>query len=68
MSCAPIKRLGIPRFDDSIDWGNILYYITGPFFALLNWLKTQIGSFGWAILASPCSSEAAAHPALQSEL
>lgn len=45
------KTSGVPRFDDSIDWGNILYYITRPFFALLNWLKTQIGSFGWAILA-----------------
>ncbi len=45
------KADGVPRFDDSIDWGNILYYITRPFFALLNWLKTQIGSFGWAILA-----------------
>jgi len=45
------KAAGIPRFDDSIDWGNILYYITRPFFALLNWLKTQIGSFGLAILA-----------------
>lgn len=45
------KKSGIPRFDDSIDWGNILYYITRPFFALLNWLKTQIGSFGLAILA-----------------
>ena len=45
------KDGGVPRFDDSIDWGNILYYITRPFFALLNWLKTQIGSFGWAILA-----------------
>jgi len=45
------EEVGVPRFDDSIDWGNILYYITRPFFALLNWLKTQIGSFGWAILA-----------------
>jgi len=45
------QEAGIPRFEDSIDWGNILYYITRPFFALLNWMKTQIGSFGWAILA-----------------
>lgn len=45
------QAAGIPRFDDSIDWGNILYYITRPFFALLNWLQGQIGSFGWAILA-----------------
>ncbi|MEL7482409.1 MAG: membrane protein insertase YidC, partial [Pseudomonadota bacterium] len=42
---------GIPRFDDSIDWGNILYYVTRPFFALLNWLQVQLGSFGLAILA-----------------
>ncbi len=42
---------GVPRFDDSIDWGNILYYITRPVFSLLNWLKGQIGSFGLAILA-----------------
>ncbi len=45
------KKAGVPRFDDSIDWGNILYYITRPFFSLLNWLKAQIGSFGLAILA-----------------
>ena len=45
------KDAGVPRFDDSIDWGNILYYITRPFFALLNWLNSQLGSFGLAILA-----------------
>lgn len=45
------ETAGIPRFDDSIDWGNILYYITRPFFALLNWLQGQLGSFGLAILA-----------------
>ncbi|MGB2219106.1 MAG: membrane protein insertase YidC [Henriciella sp.] len=45
------QRAGIPRFEDSIDWGNILYYVTRPFFAILNWLKTQIGSFGLAIMA-----------------
>lgn len=45
------ESTGIPRFDDSIDWGNILYYITRPFFSLLNWLQNQLGSFGLAILA-----------------
>lgn len=45
------EAAGVPRFDDSIDWGNILYYITRPFFALLNWLQGQLGSFGLAILA-----------------
>ena len=45
------KEAGIPRFDDAIDWGNILYYITKPLFTLLNWLKSNLGSFGLAILA-----------------
>ncbi len=45
------EEAGIPRFEDSIDWGNILYYITKPVFSALNWLKSQIGSFGLAILA-----------------
>ncbi len=44
------KAAGIPRFDDAIDWGSFEYYISRPFFALLNWLKGQLGSFGLAIL------------------
>ncbi|MEL7453064.1 MAG: membrane protein insertase YidC, partial [Pseudomonadota bacterium] len=43
-------ELGLPRFDDAIDWG-ILYFLTKPFFSALLWLKAQIGSFGLAILA-----------------
>ncbi|MEQ9315660.1 MAG: membrane protein insertase YidC [Henriciella sp.] len=42
---------GVPRFEDAIDWGNILYYITKPLFALLSWLEGKVGTFGWAILA-----------------
>ena len=42
---------GIPRFEDAIDWGNILYYITKPLFSLLRWLESHVGSFGLAILA-----------------
>ena len=42
---------GIPRFDDAIDWGNILYYITKPLFSLLYWLEQNLGTFGLAILA-----------------
>lgn len=42
--------LGIPRFDDAIDWG-IFYFLTKPFFAALVFLKGYVGSFGWAILA-----------------
>lgn len=45
------EAAGIPRFDDSIDWGSILYFITRPLFGLLNWLNSLIGSFGLAILA-----------------
>jgi len=42
---------GIPRFEDAIDWGNILYYVTKPLFSLLYWLEHNLGTFGWAILA-----------------
>lgn len=43
-------ELGIPRFDDAIDWG-ILFFLTKPFFAALVFLKGFVGSFGLAILA-----------------
>jgi len=42
--------LAIPRFDDAIDWG-FFYFLTKPFFAALVFLKSHVGSFGWAILA-----------------
>lgn len=42
---------GLPRFDDAIDWGSFEYYISRPFFALLNWLNGKLGSFGLGILA-----------------
>ena len=42
---------GVPRFEDAIDWGNILYYITKPLFSLLYWLEQNLGTFGLAILA-----------------
>ncbi|WP_300379934.1 membrane protein insertase YidC [Henriciella sp.] len=45
------KDAGIPRFEDAIDWGNILYYITKPLFSLLYWLEQNVGTFGFAILA-----------------
>ncbi len=44
------EEFGIPRFDDAVDWG-FLYFLTKPFFTVLLWLKGQLGSFGWAILA-----------------
>ena len=42
---------GVPRLEDAIDWGNILYYITKPLFSLLRWLEGMVGTFGLAILA-----------------
>lgn len=41
---------GIPRFGDAIDWGNLLYYLTKGLFFVLDWLKSILGSFGWAII------------------
>jgi len=43
------KTLGIPRFDDAIDWG-FLYFLTKPFFSIIVWLNSVLGSFGLAIL------------------
>ena len=45
------EEAGVPRFEDAIDWGNILYYITKPLFSLLRWLEGMVGTFGLAILA-----------------
>ena len=42
--------LGIPRMVDAIDWG-FFFFLTKPFFYVLEWLSGIVGSFGWAILA-----------------
>jgi YidC/Oxa1 family membrane protein insertase len=41
--------LGIPRFVDSVDWGN-LWFLTKPIFSLLEFFYQQVGNFGVAIL------------------
>ena len=43
------KSLGIPRFDDAIDWGH-LFFITKPIFTLLEFFYQYVGNFGVAIL------------------
>ena len=43
------KELGIPRFNDAIDWG-MFYFLTKPFYNVIIWLKGLLGSFGLAIL------------------
>jgi YidC/Oxa1 family membrane protein insertase len=43
--------LAIPDFDKSIDWGNF-WFLTRPFFAMLDFFGKLVGNFGIAILLS----------------
>lgn len=43
------KKLGIEKFDLTIDWG-WFWFFTKPLFWLLEWLYVQTGNFGVAIL------------------
>ncbi|MGB1026556.1 MAG: membrane protein insertase YidC, partial [Rhodospirillaceae bacterium] len=44
------ERFNLPLFDRAIDFG-WFFFITIPFFHMLNWLANYLGSFGLAILA-----------------
>ncbi len=41
--------LGVPRFVDAVDWGN-LWFLTKPIFSLLEFFYSHVGNFGLAIL------------------
>jgi YidC/Oxa1 family membrane protein insertase len=43
------KTLGIPRFDDAVDWG-MFWFFTKPIFMLLDFFFQHVGNFGVAIL------------------
>lgn len=43
------KTLGIPKFDLAVDFG-WYYFLTKPFFYILDFLYNLIGNMGWAIL------------------
>ncbi len=43
------KTLGIPLFDDAVDWGN-LWFLTRPIFTLIQFFYSIVGNFGVAIL------------------
>ncbi|MEO8925745.1 MAG: membrane protein insertase YidC, partial [Caulobacteraceae bacterium] len=43
------KSLGVPRFDDAVDWG-FLMVLTKPIFTLLEFFYQLVGNFGVAIL------------------
>jgi YidC/Oxa1 family membrane protein insertase len=55
------KTLGIPRFDQSIDWG-MFGFITYPFFWLLTKLYGFVGNYGVAILCLTVIIRAAFYP------
>lgn len=44
------NSLNLPRFDNAIDWG-VLWFISKPFYWLLMFFSTKIGSIGLGILA-----------------
>ena len=43
------KSLGIPRFNNAVDWGH-LWFLTKPIFTLLEYFYQHVGNFGVAIL------------------
>jgi YidC/Oxa1 family membrane protein insertase len=44
------NEAGIPSFTDAVDW-SWLFFITKPFFWMLQTFQGWFGAFGWAILA-----------------
>lgn len=55
------KNLGLPRFEQSLDWG-ILGFLTYPFFLLLTWLYKMVANYGVAILCLTVIIRAAFYP------
>jgi len=53
---------GIQRFDLLIDWGEWLWIITKPMFAVMDWFFRLFGNFGLAILAVTVVIKAAFFP------
>ena len=43
------RQLGVPRFDDAVDWGH-LWFLTKPIFWILEQFYKRVGNFGVAIL------------------
>jgi len=43
------EQLGIPKFDDAVDWG-WFYFLTKPIFQALDFIYGMVGNFGIAIL------------------
>lgn len=43
------NSLGVPRFDQAIDWG-MFWFLTRPIFLVVEWFYGLVGNFGVAIL------------------
>jgi YidC/Oxa1 family membrane protein insertase len=43
------KSLGVPEFDQAVDWGNF-WFLTRPLFAVVEFFYQHVGNFGIAIL------------------
>jgi YidC/Oxa1 family membrane protein insertase len=43
------QKLGIPNFDNAVDWG-MFWFLTRPMFSFLLFIFQQVGTFGVAIL------------------
>ena len=44
------KALGIPRFDNAVDWG-VYWFFTHPLFSVLEFFNKHLGSFALALLS-----------------
>lgn len=55
------KELAATDFDKAIDWGNF-YFLTRPFFALLDFFYKIVGNFGAAIMLATVVVKAALFP------
>ena len=47
------KQWGVPHFDLAVDFG-WFYFLTKPFFLIINWLYGVVGNFGIAIILFTC--------------
>jgi YidC/Oxa1 family membrane protein insertase len=43
------KTLGVPEFDQAVDWGNF-WFLTRPLFSVVEFFYQHVGNFGLAIL------------------
>ena len=60
-------ELGIPRFEDAVDWG-MFYFFTKPLFQLLWFLNNYLGAIGAAILVLTVLVKAVFFPLANKEL